>query len=735
MKKFKVISSLLALVMVLSMITVMPVSAATVGSNAYFCDFESIAVGANTNGAFGAEGLTMYLRDGTAGWGSSTIKEETSGGNRALATGGGRDGDGCYIYAAAPFAATKGKVYIGFEIKGSSFSHVKAYFDAPSTDNKGYYIAKMYQDVYLVSDAAASTALTGTKVGTRDEEKLNTWSYVQFVIDIDNNSWTGYLDGDKLGTYSFKDAHGLESVAQFSGFGFYTPDCIGGGLIDNISIVTDVEGASQTTVDAEGNTVITAVAPVHGLDNLTKNDITVTKCGSTETVPVDTVSNVANKLTITLADALDAGYEYVITFDGYDSIELYAYTEATAAVDPGSVYSNDFEDTVYEETLTFENKYTVMKDQSVSNILESVNTYTGNINGVSWYEITDAADVINGTKADGHAISNRITGDFYLLDNITETNSGIETYEFDYKLYGGSETARKYAITFNVDINGEARTLWSYGANAHENLWRHMKIEYDNDAQTLTYLKKDGTPTVIENVQSFDGRITIGKFQSAAQTVFIDNYTHYVTVANPLAVEKVRYTDVNGNVTGANTISPATRQIDITFSKEIDDAAKDAVTLTANGTPVGFAATLDSNVITLTILGDLPGNADVELTIPAAGRVYDVKTEKVTVTIGGLALTGAQPKGSMAANAQVTVTASDINATGSASITLIYAFYEDDELVAVDVATKAVTAGTTPEVSNTFTIEEAFSYDEVKAFAWDGLTTIVPLITSATVTE
>ena len=729
MKKFKVLSSILALVMVLSTITVLPVGAAE-ATGTIFADFESLTPGNQAFSVLNGIGVKSYRVDYNYGAADNQFKvvEETGTDNQGIAAASGS------VYAYVPVAetarASTGKVYAGFSMKGQSFRMLCANFGSGvTTTYYGHYLAQITGDI-----SPAVGVNTGDRLATGARDKAK-WSKVFVVLDLDNDTWTVYLDGTKVGdTYSLVErysAKGYTSDTVFYGIGFEDYNTTNDdGMIDDIGLVTYSDDVPTATLNAE-NTVISVVIPQQLVVN--PEDITVTKCGSTDTVGVSSVAYGANKLDITLSEALDAGCEYRVTFDNYDGVEFYA--SAAPEIRVSNEYENDFEDCKNRTDEGYTN-YVNDTDGSVKKIIESSSTLADGSNKVGVIELTDSATVLNGTEAKGNVIVGRSFGTFSLLDRLTDVSSGIEVYEFDYKLYCGDSggTNAVYNIQLKADINGEMKVLHEHKAYQHTNKWRHVKIEYDHDAKTFTYTALDGTPTVIEDVNSFNGGLTIGSFGYSSEILYVDNYKHYSLSSLPTVVEKVRYTS-GGKVTGSDLISPATNKIDITFNKEVDANIANAVTLTANGETV----TINSRNITGTTLtlgvDSLPANAKIALTVPAVNRTWNVRTEKVDVTIGGLTLTGAQPEGSISAGAEITVTASDVIATGSVNITLIYAFYSGDELVAVESARKLINAGDNDSISHTFTVkEDIIGYDEVKAFAWDELTTMVPLITSHTVT-
>ncbi len=207
----------------------------------------------------------------------------------------------------------------------------------------------------------------------------------------------------------------------------------------------------------------------------------------------------------------------------------------------------------------------------------------------------------------------------------------------------------------------------------------------------------------------------------------IDNYTSYV-IAEPLSVKSVRYTDAYGNVTGLNEIGAETNKIDITFSGEIDDTVLEGLSLTAGGKPVEFdEPEIYDNVVTLSIPNLLPGGEDIALAIPAADRVYNVKTKagkfqisNLALTVNGIEVTG---DGTTGAEGDIVVITADVINTASIGkvVTVIYALYNDNELVDINSADVIIDneEHIVSITTDPLTTKANVSYDTVKAFIWD----------------
>ena len=266
-----------------------------------------------------------------------------------------------------------------------------------------------------------------------------------------------------------------------------------------------------------------------------------------------------------------------------------------------------------------------------------------------------------------------------------------------------------------------------------------MRIEYDRATNTATSYV-DGVQNQSVETTGFDAMLQF--YTNSPDIVFwMDNYRSYVENA-PLAVESVRYT-AGTETTGANLISPETTEIDITFTEAVNTETLSGITLTADGKTIAPDVDVNGKVVTLNI-DMLPANKDVVLTIPEtvtsetgiplhAARTYSVKTADtgkfevsgLDIKVNGAYVTVETTTGENGAT--VTVTADVLNTKAvDHDITVIYAFYNDDELVDVWYKDFDLDGKYHLAISETGTSKANITYDKVKVFVWDGLTTRVP---------
>lgn len=731
MKKFKLLSSLLAVLMVISAITAVPAGAAKLDEYTSYWNFENFNVGDKSNDIFNAEDLYQYNTDMGSESGRATIKEDTDG-NKAVGIGTGTG----HLYFKSPTVADTGKVYIAFSAKGSSYQFAKAFFEAPrSKDNKdGKYNGSVLS--IMETTVVASTTFDGA-LHTPEARDLETWVTIGFEIDLDADEFALTMNGKRFGPYSFN-----MDIKEFHGFGFYEGYVSGSGMIDNVSIICSPSGekpdiklfSSTVTEDETGNSVI-KVAFSEEID-VNAEDISVTKCGSTDELIVSEVKSVGTEITMTLDGLLDEGFEYVITFDGYEDMETYAYIEPEIVDTKLDYFIEDFENvSSIDFTDTNNNEKTnVVTDESIQNIFETtVKLNKSETEAVNAVRLVDVEGDTNGTNASGKAIGSYAVTKIYLLD-IIESDYGVETYEFDYKWYVDGNSANWFNTSTQYASLNTADGTKIFGTDRARDKWHHLRIDYDTAADTVTVTHDNASPVVYENI-TMDDRLSFtsstgSNIGSISQPFKIDNYEHYVTLPTQ-NIKKVRYIDKDGKATGSNSIKPEITRIDITYSAAVDESSLSRITLTADGKPIDFTYDLDGKVASLSIPGMLPGNADIELGIPVnmdivtynvstkAGKFevinLDLSLNYDTVTSGGT--TGAEGD-------TVIITADVINtASMGKTLSLIYAFYNDCELVDIGFEEVIVKNGkyTASIETAPLTTKADVDYDTVKAFVWNGL--------------
>ncbi len=715
MKKFRLLSTLLATLMVISMLAAMPVGAADESGNSFFCDFESFpATGETAAATFVANGFKWMSVD------DATLVEDATYGKVLTASDDFKLGFGL----ASP--VTTGKIRLGFSFKANTFGDVYGAqtMGTTSSEPTGTKRFLHLRSTSSVIDASSSYGVTAQDITLTENE----WYYMEVVVDLDNDTYSVYRNGVLMKSIDYE-------MTQLQGFYFSNGgDRVPYGVVDNVAVIYEDGKITEGT----DKSVVTLCFPERLVSGTTASDVTITKCGSSDTVTVDSVNVSDNRLELTCApDSFTKGCEYVIgfsnvkgvsgkTLDGVD----YAYLPETEKKEIKTALID------FEDLTSGVDKY--------SNILVSNSYITDPTKPTGLSSTTVSADKVGKSGASGNAIKMSGLGQAWsrILDLIT-TDIGIETYEFDFKFTGTGWNGSNQLRIFRDDkaTTGGQELFKGYASDT----WKHMKIEYDTVKDELK-IYEDGVLNITTTNFELNTKPRIYIYND---TVFeMDNYTSYVTT-NPLNLKSVRYTDASGKVTGANTISPETNKIDLYFSEAINDTTVSGITLTAGGADVAVTKTVSGSKVTLEIPGMLPGNAAIALTVPttvasnagnvlSANRVYNVTTSAGKFKVSNLALkangnivTEGATTGAEGDN--VVVTADVINTEATAkTVTVVYAYYNDDELVDVDYEVVNIGADEyVKPISENFVTEKNVQYDAVKAFIWDGLTTNKPLTVAA----
>lgn len=758
MKKFKLLSSLLAVLVVLTCMSGISVCAVQTSANAFFCDFEDFTTGANTASAFTDEGFKWMTV------GNAVIGEDATYGKILTSE---------KIYnLGASFAnpVTTGKVRLSFSARGGSLGYV--YFaGVMGTSNKA---ADGTAETYTIA-APGQYGINLFKAGSSTEADVVSWNVGQWyhfdiVVDIDANSWSTYIDGVLGASARTLTADGdtdpiprIQGV-YFANAGDRAPDIA--GAIDNVALSYEAPGedkmqvlSSKVTEGTDAD-VIRVGFSEELVDGITASDVTITECGTSTTIGISSVNVVDNQMTITCASTLAEAKEYVITFGANVKSasgkavkgEAYAYLPSDSAT--------TVEVTTYTELKDFEDLETITENYTnaagepktaegvsnayAKNILRYVNYYANPADSTCTARAVKTA--VNesdkgNTQASGSALGSNVWAKVRLLD-IIPTDVGVETYEFDFVYTDATGTKLVLKHTNGASTSTGTITDVMEGISK-SNTWKHMKIDYDTINDTISVYIDGSLNKKTTGITAFDHPLFYSN-NASSPYLAIDNYTSYVTVTTTeLSLEKVRYVDAFGNVTGANTISPETTQIEITFSEAMDDSTIDDITL-SKGVITSRDLSDDGCVVILGVAGMLPGGTPVTLTVPTsvaseAGntlkseRVYNVITLAGKYEISNLALTVngseiAQEGTTAAAGDTVVVTADVVNTKAVGKIVaVVYAFYNDDQLVDIQARNVEITnTEYTKAISESFTTKANTSYDKVKAFIWDGLTTAVP---------
>lgn len=196
----------------------------------------------------------------------------------------------------------------------------------------------------------------------------------------------------------------------------------------------------------------------------------------------------------------------------------------------------DFEDVVTTDsyrdpghaTGTVENP--VADDSYVGRFLKSTRTTDSDTKTyLDLYTFQSGENNSDYANAAGNVIAIRTNTNWYLLDNIT-TDFGVETYEFDF-FWGHSSSSD---MIIKCQDNNTALLPGGKINSKGNSTWKHMKIEYDTVADTLTLYVDDVKINTLEEVETFDKPLLLTNntgigLGSRARVFRMDNYASYVT--------------------------------------------------------------------------------------------------------------------------------------------------------------------------------------------------------------
>lgn len=771
-KTQKMLAFVLTAAMLLSCIGTMGVSAAVYPeTNSFFCDFEDFEIaGFTTMDAtdFTSKGFSYAGNStgATSGAGHFSIKQDiTQGKYLAVA-----DGKGIGLDVSLPTTITSGIAKLSFSYRRASSTKLPSVLAMETKLTNAGWKESAAPTQPRLGGFDGNNAYVSIGYGGLSKQKTKTitanqWYRVDMLFDVTNNRWAMYLDGTQLGSWQegvvdgeirsgitklgvlrFFNNTGVSDVAADAAEGYALDDITLTVYEDNNAV--DVIGAS---IDEESKTV--SVVLDEDLEStVSASDISMALCGDADTaVVINTVSQLNNSVKFTYTGDLLPGREYEIKLSGCGASGFVNAAVAETRID--LVPLQDFENlttaTLYKTTDTSQsNPYTDrVLDEVAASILQTIDTTNppaspyntfNSRSGLQEVAVTPTA----GNNASGKAIRTESSVKYNFLAPVTQ-RSGLITYEFDAKKYQGAS-----ALAL-LDSTGECGIYLPVS-----NDWAHYKIEVlyhtDNEGNPVCTF----TPYRGEELQSqykatipaasWTGKLTTNTALSGTTaSLYIDNYVCY-TVATPFAVKKVRYVDNTGKKTGSSTIAPETTKIEVTFTEPVDDATISNIVLKEGNvtvTPDNIALSADGLTAVLTISKMLCGNSDYTLTIPTSVKadggntlsgeiVYVFETTEGKFEISNFEASGSDLAGGTTAGGTLTLSADVLNTEGGEkSFVLLYAYYNDDELVDVDKAEVTIPDGTYyKEISAPFTIVSGTAYDEVKIFIWDSLKNAKPYL-------
>ena len=383
-------------------------------------------------------------------------------------------------------------------------------------------------------------------------------------------------------------------------------------------------------------------------------------------------------------------------------------------------------------------------------------TVKDEVNGNSYLEVTQSGPTAIKTFADpisGNAVE--LCFDVMFNDIEKDFNMLLVGDSFGKKslcMYFGKGNTAVFDTGYNEgSATGVAKDVYE------ANRWYSVKQIYDFDnSQIKVYIYDDtgeqiasklthiagtgaGASGVIKNISSLqfykwnDGKMGI------------DNVSVKVNLPAP-QVEDVKLFEGETELTGFSKITAAVDSAVISFSTSMSLASLNANTSIkdSNGNDIKFTGTLDNNVYKLNFLDELKADSEYTIVIGEEAtnlmggkigeeKVYtittasgELKADITALTVDGVAVTDVADltEGcNLAFNMDVRNTFGETE-----EFVIILAYYNNDALVDIDYSVIS-----TPDYARYATLKayktvgSLENVNSIKAFAWDGINTIIPI--------
>ena len=658
-----------------------------------------------------------------------------------------------------------GKIYLSFSYKRPSGGTGNVYLRV---------LGDTVEDKIQVADLSSLGNTLGLRSSMGSESSVtvgdfsdNKWHEVGFLFDLDSKVYTGYVDGVATATSA---SFPYDTLGGIKGLGLGVNDTNKPKCYVTDFLVKKVTGTNEITANTEvGETDIkvTFSEPLGTVINA--SNVNVGLCGSDSKLTVKNVKQAGSTLDISYEGTPVAGREYRITYGdvktvfGNDVAPVYFYIPAaptatglSASVSPSAVNANgiiDFEN-VTSEPAASGTKFAPSKVTSPTDFYTYVgtkNTDKANSQVVSLTTI----GVTNGNTS-GYALQLKSGGQGLAFgEKLVQNDTRTVVYEFKYLYKKASGNGAKVNLALmNPDgANGVTGRIVEIPVDA--TAWHTMKVVYDRVTPKIDVYKDNellGSYTTCYNtasatnvnIPSYAWRIGADGMNAPTAEIefYIDDFKQsYVT--DCAGVESVRYVDINNKKSGLDTITPATKAIEIKFSENMTESTLSAINVN-NGVVTDRSYNPATYTYTLELDNLLAGNKAYTLTVP--NTVTAVSGAKLAETVYNFSTTAGEFKMtnlkietegdelanvSAVAGTAITVKTDMINTLGKAgNVTLIYSFYDDDKLVDVNYDTIPLTNGMDTLVSKTFTVKSGITPDSAKAFVWygsiDALEPIIP---------
>lgn len=594
--------------------------------------------------------------------------------------------------------------------------------------------------------------------------ELNKWYHVDIVIDMSDKSLKCYVDGALQFNGEGSEVTGLDAIYSVYCRSKCTKVGTATSYVDNVSVVAGVGDTSYVSSVGNGYADIEFTQAMKGIDS---SNITLKPVLGGSEIPVTKVETMGMKLMRVYFDttALSAGSEYIITpsaaYTGVLGGELSAVTFNAPTGDGSAVYClpkqdfNDFDGTLSASWSVKENKTDYIKAFKVAD---------GNM-----------ALQINREAAKGKETAAVVT-----FDGVDASNKDvIINFKYNLNKIGGSAPFLKVCADYNdvvsvpmqvqnaflyayEDPNTQTSGQYTVTKSLTTKTWYSVKMVIHNNTAVDYYIyNNDGTKLIASaeglglNLSSKIGSNNLtglqfvhraaGSDANGDGSVYIDDVSVYTTY-NPLAVNSVRFKDVDGNtiVPQASGITPDVKAVDVTFSDDMN-ADTISVGMAKGSAAVSGTGTYNSSSKTYTYTLDecLEPNSSYTLSIgkssaSANGKklendvTYTFQTGTGALRVLNFAITdtnGSEVKlANITADTELKINAKIVNTSGvSQDVSLAYGVYNGDNLGGVN------TVGDTLSGANTY-FDETLTFRcadtanlGIKGFLWSNMSSIYPL--------
>ena len=684
-----------------------------------------------------------------------------------------------YVGALLPEAITSGKADISFDFNNEMTGGQLRFGIGEENKNwneQTFITGRVHVVTFLPEIEYGIPATIGGSTGAGNvnikdgySQKLSSgWHDMDISVDLTTKEIKYYVDGAYVHTATLND-----DITQIHSLPMLVTSFSGTFSIDNLRVKY-----ASGSVNAQEVTVNTADGYIEILPDETiaagsAPTAKLVQCGGNEVAGTST-SIVGDKIRVDSSTALAAGREYYIDF-AEPLTSIYGHTLKAVTFNTEGPASS----VVTEKKLDFTDftqNVTLSQNQTDNDGTVAVADYvvSGQMADSSTAFSIDASTInnTNETAAAGKAMKWGLASDqvanachWLRFIDMTKTAStelpSVEKRYIEFDMASNSNT-RMYLIGADRHpTEDESQTTNNYqyvmlraggtgtGINLTSNEWHHIKIEIDNTTNTGTVYVNGSTTasTTLSYSSPVYGVSFRNTLNTTANYIAFDNWHQYYVAEAPV-VKSVRYC-AGAEKSATNEVSPLTESIEIEFSAPMDETSLDTyVTLTDSQGGVAFVGDLDAatgKIYTLDITaGALNPEENYTLTVGTDAKtaggvsfgqavVYSFATTAGVLELSDLAIYTSDAElttGDFATlgGVAITVQAASKNATGAApTVYMIFAAYYDNELVDVQYDDVTVPLGT-QTVSVPFTVKSGINVDTVKAFLWEDIATLKPIL-------